>query len=62
MRELEAVLSVADPEWQSMILFGLYSGQRLMDIARLTWANIDLIRNELRLVTAKDRPPHHSAA
>jgi integrase len=51
--ELEAVLCVADPEWQSMILFGLYTGQRLMDIAQLTWSNIDLERNELRLVTAK---------
>jgi integrase len=27
-------------EWRSMILFGLYSGQRLGDIAKLTWANI----------------------
>jgi integrase len=51
--ELKAVLAVADPEWQSMVLFGLYTGQRLMDIAKLSWANIDLERNELRLVTAK---------
>ena len=51
--ELEAILAVADPEWQSMVLFGLYTGQRLMDLARITWANIDLERNELRLVTAK---------
>ena len=51
--ELEAVLSIADPEWQSMILFGLYTGQRLGDIARLSWANVDLERNELRLATAK---------
>jgi integrase len=51
--ELEAVLAVADPEWQSMIMFGLYTGQRLMDLARLTWTNIDLERNELRLVAAK---------
>ena len=51
--ELEAVLAVADPEWQSMALFGLYTGQRLMDIAKLSWANIDLERNELRLVAAK---------
>ena len=36
-----------------MILFGLYSGQRLSDIATLTWANVDLERNELRLVTRK---------
>lgn len=51
--ELRAVLSVADDEWKSMILFGLYSGQRLGDIARLTWANLDLQAGELRLVTSK---------
>jgi integrase len=53
VEELEAVIAVADPEWRSLILFGLYTGQRLMDIVRLTWVNIDLTRNELRLVTAK---------
>jgi integrase len=51
--ELEAVMSLADPEWQSMILFGLYTGQRLGDISRLTWGNVDLTRNEIRLVAAK---------
>ncbi len=51
--ELRAVLSVADEEWRSMILFGLYSGQRLGDVARLTWANLDLQAGELRLSTAK---------
>ncbi|MGA8655140.1 MAG: site-specific integrase [Chthoniobacterales bacterium] len=29
--ELRAVLDVADSEWKSMILFGLYTGQRLAD-------------------------------
>ena len=53
VEELEAVSAIADPEWQSMILFGLYTGQRLGDIARITWANVDLERNELRLVTEK---------
>ena len=51
--ELKAVLSVADDEWKSLMLFGLYSGQRLGDIARLTWANLDLQAGELRLVTGK---------
>jgi len=51
--ELRAVLSAADDEWTSMILFGLYSGQRLGDIAKLTWANLDLQVGELRLVTGK---------
>jgi len=51
--EIKSVLSVADPEWQSLIKFGLYTGQRLGDLASLTWANIDLERNELRLTTQK---------
>ena len=44
---------MADPEWQSLIKFGLYSGQRLGDLALLTWSNVDLARDELRLVTRK---------
>jgi integrase len=52
--ELEAVLEHADPEWQSLIRFGLYTGQRLGDLASLTWSNIDLARNEIRLVTKKN--------
>jgi integrase len=51
--ELRAVLAVADEEWRSMVLFAIYTGQRLSDIAALTWANIDLTRNEIRLVTRK---------
>ncbi len=51
--ELQAVLSVADDEWKSLILFGLYTGQRLGDLAMLTWHNVDLQRGEIRLVTRK---------
>lgn len=51
--ELRAVLAVANDEWRSLILFGLYSGQRLGDVATLTWANLDLERNEIRLTTRK---------
>jgi len=51
--EIRSVLAVADPEWQSLIKFGLYTGQRLGDLASLTWANVDLVRGEIRLVTRK---------
>jgi len=51
--EIRAVLAVADPEWQSLIKFGLYTGQRLGDLARLTFANIDLDQDVIRLVTGK---------
>ena len=51
--ELKSVLDVATPEWQSLIKFGLYTGQRLADLASLTWSNIDMQRSEIRLVTRK---------
>jgi len=36
-----------------MVLFGLYTGQRLADLATLRWDNIDLARNEIRIKTRK---------
>ena len=51
--ELRSVLDLASNEWRSMILFGLYTGQRLGDIATLRWNNLDLVRGELRLSTRK---------
>jgi integrase len=53
LAELKRVLEVADDEWRSLILFGFYTGQRLADLAGLTWQNVDLQRGELRLVTGK---------
>jgi integrase len=53
LTELRQILEVANDEWRGMILFGLYTGQRLGDLAGLTWQNVDLQRGELRLVTEK---------
>jgi integrase len=53
LAEIQAVLAVADAEWRSLIIFGIYSGQRLSDLASLSWNNIDLERCEVRLVTRK---------
>ena len=53
--ELGKVLANADPEWQSLIKFGLYTGQRLADIAFLGWEQIDLERDEIRLVVRKTK-------
>jgi hypothetical protein len=33
----------------------LHTGQRLGDIARLTWSNVDLDKNKIRFVTQKSR-------
>jgi integrase len=51
--ELRVVLDVADPEWKCMILFGLYTGQRLADVATLRWSNMDLVKGEIRFTTRK---------
>ncbi len=53
LTELKNMLAHASGEWKGIILFGLYTGQRLKDIARLTWHNIDIENQELRFVTAK---------
>lgn len=55
--ELTRLINAADLEWKGMILMGLYTGQRLGDIARLTWQNLDLVGQELRLVTGKTGRP-----
>jgi len=51
--ELRALMDSASPEWQSMIQFGLFTGMRLSDVASLTWANLDKVRNELRYQARK---------
>ena len=51
--ELKRLMQVATGEWRSMIMFGLYTGQRLGDIATLTWHNVDTTVGEIRLQTAK---------
>jgi len=51
--EIKRVLAVCDDEWRSMVIFGLYTGQRLGDLARLSWANVDTVAGEIHLRTAK---------
>jgi len=53
LSELKRLMDVANDEWRGMILFGLYTGQRLGDIAMLKRLNLDLDQNEIRLKTGK---------
>ena len=53
VEELKRVMAVADPEWRGMILTGFYTGLRLGDIAKLTWLNVDLQHENIRLETGK---------
>ena len=53
LNELQRLLDVASGEWRGLILFGLYTGQRLGDVARLIWLNVSLERGEIAFVTSK---------
>jgi integrase len=55
LAEIKTVLRVADGEWRGLILAGVYTGQRLGDLARLRWNQLDLERRELALTTTKTR-------
>jgi integrase len=51
--EVKAVYAAADPEWKRLIAFGLYTGQRLGDLARLKWRNLDLETLQMAISTHK---------
>jgi len=51
--ELRAILRVCNTEWSSLVKLGLYTGQRLGDLASLTWANIRLDEGRIRFRTRK---------
>jgi len=51
--EIRLLIGKADNEWKGMILCGIYLGQRLGDISRLTWRAIDFEESEIAMVTQK---------
>ncbi len=54
VEEIHAVVrEVTGTEWVSLIRFGLYTGQRLGDLAGLRWSAVDLAHDEIRFTTAK---------
>ncbi|MEQ2010347.1 MAG: site-specific integrase [Limisphaerales bacterium] len=53
LAEIKLLLVVAESDWRTMVLLGLYSGQRLQDCARLTWQEVDLLQSFISLRTQK---------
>lgn len=45
--QIKAIIRAADEEWKGMILFGVHTGIRLNDAARLTWGSVDVTRRVL---------------
>src|SRR5499427_802682 len=55
LAEIKRILKACrdNVEWRGLILFGLYLGQRLGDLARLTWRAIDLDSGEIAFTAHK---------
>lgn len=56
LTEIRKVLSRCDEaggEWRGLVLCGLYTGQRLGDVAQMTWQQVDLNRLQVSFVTRK---------
>jgi integrase len=55
LAEIKRILKACgdDTEWPGFVLFGLYLGQRLGDLARLTWRSVDLDSGEIAFTTRK---------
>ncbi len=51
--EIRRILDQCDTDWRGMVFAGLYTGQRLGDIASLTWRQIDFERGEVHFITGK---------
>ncbi len=55
--ELAAMWKAADGEttWQGMLMLGLYTGQRIADLATLRWKQVHLEKEELQITTGKTK-------
>jgi integrase len=55
LSEIKRILKVCgeDAEWRGLVLFGLYLGQRLGDLARLTWRAINFDQGEIAFTAKK---------
>src|SRR5436190_20155367 len=55
LAEIKRILKACgdDTEWRGLVLFGLYLGQRLGDLACLTWRAVDLDSGEIAFTTRK---------
>lgn len=55
LSEIKRILRACgdNTEWRGLVLFGLYLGQRLGDLARLTWRAVNLEQNEIAFTARK---------
>ncbi len=51
--QVRMLVDAAQGEWKTLILLGYYTGQRLMDCARLEWAAVDFTAGKLAFTQEK---------
>lgn len=56
--EIRALLKHAEGEWRGLILFGLFTGQRLGDVRSWTWRHVNLDERIVVFNMAKTDTPH----
>lgn len=57
LEQVKLLMQGADPEWKSLIMFGVYTGQRLGDLVDSTWSNIDFVNETIIFTTKKTGRP-----
>ena len=55
VEEIGKILAACDQEWRGLVVFALHTGQRLGDLARLTWGTVDEAHGSLHLTPRKTR-------
>src|SRR5438093_2382867 len=57
LSEIKRILKACgnDAEWRGLVLFGLYLGQRLGDLAKLTWRAVNFDTGEIAFTAHKTR-------
>jgi len=53
--QLKSLLKSSEGEWHGMILAGLYTGQRLRDVATLKWSSVDMDERTILITTNKTK-------
>jgi integrase len=51
--QIQQLLEVAEGDWRGLILSGYFTGGRLVDLARLTWGDINLAEKTITFVQRK---------
>ena len=53
LSEIKRILKACNIEWRGLVLFGLYLGQRLGDLAKLTWRSVNFETGEIAFTAHK---------